>query len=337
MKCGERMVAAFRGEKVDRIPLIENSIWWNLTVERWQKEGLPLNFKYTYDWRQQIELEEFFGLDIVGQLWIKPYTPETPWGKYGEGFAKDIDDYRKSARPALFPSPEAVVDKDFISAMQKLRKEGKAATELIISGPFWEPREILGIEPHMLSFYDQPDLYKEIVKDMLNWQMKVFDYVFSQLGFDFVTIAEDLSYNNGPMIGKDVFDEFIAPYYKKVVPVLKERGCFVTVDSDGNIELPIAWFNGVGVEGYHPLEKQAGMNVAELQKKFPKTAFLGNYDKMVMHKGESAMRGEFERLLPCLKNGRYILSVDHQTPPAVSYSDYQIYLKLLREYAIKAF
>ena len=45
---------------------------------------------------------------------------------------------------------------------------------------------------------------------------------------------------------------------------------------------------------------------------------------------------EFERLLPAMKSGRYIPSVDHQTPPDVTLDNYKIYVSLLKEYAQKA-
>jgi hypothetical protein len=45
-----------------------------------------------------------------------------------------------------------------------------------------------------------------------------------------------------------------------------------------------------------------------------------------------AIRNEFERLLPVIKSGRFIPSVDHQTPPAVSMKDYAIYRRLLDDY-----
>ena len=53
---------------------------------------------------------------------------------------------------------------------------------------------------------------------------------------------------------------------------------------------------------------------------------------MVMPNGEAAMRAEFERLVPLMKSGGYIPSVDHQTPPGVSLDQYRIYLRLLDEY-----
>jgi hypothetical protein len=61
---------------------------------------------------------------------------------------------------------------------------------------------------------------------------------------------------------------------------------------------------------------------------------IGAFDKTVMHLGEARMRQEFERLLPVMRTGRFLPSVDHQTPPAVSMEDYRLYLSLLREYAV---
>ena len=63
---------------------------------------------------------------------------------------------------------------------------------------------------------------------------------------------------------------------------------------------------------------------------------LGGFDKTIMHLGEDAMRREFERLLPAMRSGGYIPSVDHQTPPDVSVGQYRTYVKLLAEYARKA-
>lgn len=42
--------------------------------------------------------------------------------------------------------------------------------------------------------------------------------------------------------------------------------------------------------------------------------------------------GLLERLLPLMKTGGFIPSVDHQTPPGVSLDQYRLYLRLLNEY-----
>ena len=81
-----------------------------------------------------------------------------------------------------------------------------------------------------------------------------------------------------------------------------------------------------------PLERQAGVDGMRLREQFPQLCIIGHYDKMVMNKGEAAMRAEFERLRPLMKTGGFIPSVDHQTPPRVSLEEYRTYLRLFAEY-----
>lgn len=153
---------------------------------------------------------------------------------------------------------------------------------------------------------------------------------------DFVTFAEDMSYNLGPMLSYDMFNEFLLPYYKKVIPVLKKHNILPLIDTDGQVESMIPWLIEAGIEGVLPLERQAGVDVARIRERFPEFKMIGGYDKMVMSQGEDAMRTEFERLLPVMKTGGYIPSCDHQTPPEVSLKNYKIYLKLMKEYCEKA-
>jgi uroporphyrinogen-III decarboxylase len=197
------------------------------------------------------------------------------------------------------------------------------------------PREIFGIENHLFSFYDQPDLLSRICSDYLEWLKKVIDYIGNVFTFDFMSFAEDMSYNLGPMLSKDSFDKFLAPYYKEIIPLIKEFNIAVFIDSDGDITQAVDWYSEVGADGMFPLERQAGVDVSLYIKKHPEMTFLGHFDKMIMHNGEVALRTEFERLMPSARKGKLIISVDHQTPPSVSYKDYKLYIKLFNEYARK--
>ena len=137
------------------------------------------------------------------------------------------------------------------------------------------------------------------------------------------------------MISKALFDEFLAPFCKKVIPVIHEYGVPVFIDSDGDITMAVDWYASVGADGMFPLERQAGVDVSLYLDKQPDMAFLGHFDKMCMKFGDEAMRNEFERILPSMRRGKFIPSVDHQTPPDVPLDYYKIYVKLLKEYAAK--
>jgi len=99
------------------------------------------------------------------------------------------------------------------------------------------------------------------------------------------------------------------------------------------VTMLVPWFDQVGVSGFLPLERQAGVDGLKLRRQFPRLRMVGHFDKMTMPKGEVAMRTEFERLVPLMKTGGFIPSVDHQTPPGVSLEQYRIYLGLLNEYS----
>ena len=150
----------------------------------------------------------------------------------------------------------------------------------------------------------------------------------------FLTVAEDMSYNHGPMISKRTFDEFIAPYYRRLLPRLQERNIMPFIDTDGDITLLVPWFAELGVDGFLPLERQAGVDGMRLRQRYPRLRMIGHFDKMTMNKGQAAMQAEFERLTPLMKTGGFIPSVDHQTPPGVSLEDYQIFLRLLKKHSV---
>ncbi len=216
------------------------------------------------------------------------------------------------------------------------QKRGQAFVWISLDGFFWHPRQLLGIEPHLYAFYDDPELMHTINRDLVEFNTRVIEEFCKICIPDFMNFAEDMSYNKGPMISKALFDEFIAPYYRQMIPILKERGIDVFIDTDGRIDELVPWFLELGIDGFLPLERQSGIDIADLRKSYPRLKMIGGYDKMVMNKGESEMRVEFERLLPVMKQGGYIPSVDHQTPPQVSLENYMIYITLLREYCTKA-
>jgi len=188
----------------------------------------------------------------------------------------------------------------------------------------------------MFAFVDQPELIHRINQDLLEFNLGLLDQFLPICAPTFMTIAEDMSYNHGPMISKRTFDAFIAPYYLQLIPRLLERNILPLVDTDGDVTLLVPWLAELGVHGVLPLERQAGVDGLELRSAFPGLQMVGHFDKMTMNRGEAAMQAEFERLVPLMKTGGFIPSVDHQTPPGVSLEQYRTYLRLLDHYTAGA-
>jgi hypothetical protein len=138
------------------------------------------------------------------------------------------------------------------------------------------------------------------------------------------------------MLSEECFDKFMLPHYILMNGLCHENGVKTLVDTDGDVTSMIPWFIKSGIDGVYPLERQANVDIAAIRRDYPELIMLGGYDKMVMNKGEEAIRGEFERILPVMKSSYFIPSVDHQTPPGVSFDDYKLYMKIFEEYCRKA-
>lgn len=327
MKASERFSNLMKGKPIDRLPVLEWAPWWDLTIKNWQTQGLPNNL-------DGFAIQKYFGLDRCGQSFVPVRTAQTPTpAVYGHGIIKNEEDYEK-VLPTLYP--EVQFPKEYVDWLKKLKNEDDSLLFFTVEGFFWYPRELFGIEDHLYSFYDNEDLYFRMIYDYSQWLKKTLEYIGNTFRYDFMTFAEDMSYNNGPMISKELFDKFLAPSYKKIIPLLKQMDIPVFIDSDGDITLAVDWYASVGADGMLPLERQAGVDISIYIKKHPEMAFLGHFDKMCMKFGEEAMRNEFERLLPSMIKGKFIPGCDHQTPPDVSIENYKIYVRLLKEYATKA-
>jgi len=327
MNAVERFKNVMQFKPVDRLPMIEWAMWWDRTLVRWYDEGLPSNLT------DGGEISRYLGLDVYHQVWINARAKMPAPKHHGAGLVSSQSEYN-DLKPLLFPEP--AFDTRQLQLWAARQQAGETVLWLTLDGFFWFPREIFGIERHLFAFADNPELIHQMNNDVLHYSLRALEQVLEIGTPTFVTFAEDLSYNHGPMLSHPMFMEFIAPYYERIVPKLKAAGVMPIVDSDGNVEQVIPWFTRLGIEGILPLERASGIDVSSLRKQHPRFGMIGGFDKTIMHLGRDAMRAEFERLLPAMRSGGFIPSVDHQTPPDVSLENYCVYVELLKEYCIKA-
>ena len=324
----ERFRAVMNFQQVDRLPRWEWAMWWDETVKRWHGEGLPVDIIDIF------EIHKYFGLDPYKQFWYSTTDATIEAVQHHvEGIVHNMDDYMK-LRPNLYPDHSKAIEE--MSPWFEKQKQGQAVIWITLEGYFWFSRTLMGFTDLMLAFYDQPELIHKINKDLLEFNLGLLEQIGRIGKPTFMTIAEDMSYNNGPMISRAAMDNFMSPYYEKMLARSKEMHMLTIVDTDGDVTLLVPWLLDNGIEGVLPLERQAGVDGMALRQEFGKLRMVGHFDKMVMPDGEEAMRAEFERLVPLMNSGGFIPSVDHQTPPGVSLENYRIYRRLLDEFTAVA-
>lgn len=318
---------------------------WDLTAKRFYEEGMPeeiwkgLNRTAEEPWEKYfktsfgkpvLDYETYLSFDPVRRVkFLLPFG-----GDSGIRIASG-EDWAAVKKMAEEEIKLYFTDEYIERAYKPLRdgqEKGKYSIRMNIEGFFWIPRELLGVEEHLYAFYDQPELIHEINRFTLDIYKKYLTKVLLVLPPDLIYIQEDLSGKNGPMISPECFREFIGEYYKELIPVMREGGCGnIFVDTDGDFKKLIPEFIAAGVDGFLPMDVNAGMDIVEVRQEFPTLKFIGGYNKLKISEGKEAIDKEFERIMPVIRQGGYIPGADHQVAPSTSFENYRYYIKKLKE------
>ncbi len=211
-------------------------------------------------------------------------------------------------------------------------RAGQFEVRLTIWGFFWTGFQLLGAEQHLMAMYDCPELLCDIGAYLVKLYTQYLDVLLDILPVDTIFINEDISGKNGPMIGPGHFEQFVGQFYRQLVPFLKAKGVrHIIVDTDGDFAALIPAFMDVGVEGFVPMDVNAGMDIVRVREQYPSLKFLGAFNKLEIAKGKDAIEREFERILPVIRQGGYIPGCDHQVAPSTSLENYKYYIRCLAE------
>ena len=214
---------------------------------------------------------------------------------------------------------------------------GEYSVRLHIEGFYWTPRELMGTQGLSYAFYDAPDLVHRVNRFALDAFEEHLSKVLDVLPADVLYVQEDISGTNGPLISPRMFDEFVAPYYRELVPMVRSRGVrHVMVDTDGDFRRLIPNFLSVGVDGFLPMDVNAGMDIVAVRREYPRLLFIGGFNKLCIADGPEPIDREFERLLPVIRQGGYIPGADHQVPPSTSLENYRYYIGRLGQVMTEA-
>lgn len=331
---------------------------WDLTVDRFIQEGFPrdvglgaregINFengegrdpaeKYmAVSWGQNImTYEQMFGFQAVRRIhFVLPFRRTME-----KGIMKDHADWEKlkqfsEQELSRFCTTEKI--QQLYGPLIAGHERGDYSIRLNLEGFFWIPRELFGIEEHLYAFYDEPELMHEINDYVLQvYQTRVME-IIRLVQPDVVYFMEDLSGKNGPMISADCFEEYVGDYYRQLIPQMKAAGAgSILVDTDGDFSLLIPHFMAAGIEGFLPMDVNAGMDIVRVREQFPTLKFIGSYNKLEIAKGPEAIEREFRRILPVIRQGGYIVGSDHQVAPSTSLENYRFYISRLKEYMKQA-
>jgi hypothetical protein len=203
-----------------------------------------------------------------------------------------------------------------------------------IPGGFDEPRQLMGEEALALACYEQPELLHDMLDTFGNTAVRVLDEVTRHVPLDQLFVHEDMAGRSGPLWGPAQVDEFIAPYYRRVWDVARERGAqLFKQDSDGDMRPVIPSFLRAGVNLMYPCEPAAGMDIVALRQQYgAQIAFWGGLDKHVLRRSPAEIVAELEyKVPPLVRSGGCVFGLDHRIPNGTPLANYRFYIAKLQE------
>lgn len=327
MTSRERFLIALAGGVPDRIPITEHLFSLKLMQEL---------LGYTtvlYDGKTQAKLATRLGIDAIwtpinGFCGIEE-TPHAPnevykdeWGvtyqKNGWPIIAQIDtpvksreDWEKYSLPPVDTPYRIKILKDVKTANTE-----NLAVMLGVLGPFtmlsWY---IMDFETLAITMYTDPEMVHEINEAVLKWTLEAIRLAADEGGIDCAQISDDWGGTNSLLISPDDFRTFFIPYFKRLVAGIKELGLPVIMHNDGRIWDVLDDLVDCGINGLHPVERAAGMDLKKVKERYKgQLTPIGNINNkvtMASSNPEDVRREVLECIREAGTEGGYIISTDH--------------------------
>lgn len=191
-------------------------------------------------------------------------------------------------------------------------------------------RHLMGEVMFMMSMYDDPGLIKEFNRFYLDFVMEYWQEILTRLEVDCIFILEDIAYRSGSFISKEMFYEFLRPFYIEFIDYIRQFGIKnIFVDCDGLIDELIPLWVDVGVTGIFPIE--AVNDIEKIRQGFKDLNLLGGFNKKVLFNGSTKeeIDQELKKTENVLKKGRYIPHIDHAVSEDVTWENFKYYRERL--------
>jgi hypothetical protein len=361
----KRVLRSLRHEEPDRIPLFE--YYWTGFVRRWRDElGLASDadpYKYydidvlnvgpnmdphirPFQIVKQDESETVlrtgfgayvrkvhafpmpqyadFETDTIEK--VQSFTFEDPWDE--RRFFSGGDDHVNCVG-------DDVIVRDIPSFLERV---SDLTTDFCLFGSVLEATEFMvrsiGQLNMLLWIGLYPDEIGRFAQRINAWSLELSEAQLEAADgmLDGMLIAGDVAYAGNLFFSPDYWRKYFEPGLKAIVDAVHARGMPVLYHGCGNVGQILEDYIEVGIDGYHPLEAKAGLDVIHLRRELGHgLAFIGNNDVRLWAEADREKLEPYTlRKLNAGKGGGYFFGSDHSVPSDVSGATYDWLVNLVR-------
>ncbi len=239
---------------------------------------------------------------FTGYLWNIYHMPWLP-GKPDQGPLTEIPEY-------------------FFNTIDRVREKtgGEVSVHGEVFSPFTHLMELIGYENALMSLIMDNEKAHALL-DRLTVASTAWAVAQAERGVDAVLISS--AFAGGPLLSPKMYDEFVAPYERRVTEAVRATGVPVYTHTCGSIGDRLEAMVATGTMGVDTLDPPPLGNVelADAKQRIGSEAFIkGNMDsvKLLKFKTEDEVRAHvLDRLQTGMPGGGYILSSACSVAPKV--------------------
>ncbi len=356
MTSRERVIAALNFEPPDRLP-VNDSLWDGLQAD-WIKEGMPCNVTPAdhFGWDIEsmfIDASARFDMKVLsradGFITFEDragYTVRKAEGRSGtldfqDHKTKTRDDWENVTKPRMVlddPSGTARIDSaSYFCHLDPYPTwaEAKAKFDTIYTrgrfitfaayGPWEATWRHHAMDELLLDVLEDPEWCADMFATYTNLLIAILQRGLDHgLKPDGIFLVEDMGFKTSLLISPQTWDGLLRPCYERIKELLRRHGIRFLMHTDGRMWDLLPRLIEVGVEALNPFECAAGMDIAELRRRYPRTlTCYGNLSATGLLSDRSALETELQRKIPLATGGGFIMHSDHSIPFGVGYEQYR--------------
>jgi uroporphyrinogen decarboxylase len=231
-------------------------------------------------------------------------------------------------------------DPDNPSIYEPLRKmvsrfKGQRAIVAMIEQPFMRVSEIRGAEDHFMDMILNPNLILRLNDIVVEHHLKVIKN-FVETGADIIAFGGDLATKDGPMASPRHLEKFGIAALTKLIQFTHGQGLPCILHSDGNIMPIMELLLGAGIDGLHPIDPVAGLDIGVVKEKYgDRVCLIGSIDcgpLMMWGTKDQVRQAVKDNIRKAGKGGGLIAASSHSIQPKAKSENYIEMVRAIREY-----